>query len=519
MCIMPYATMMIAPVLLFCLPLALRSYYGPYFLGYNSDPDYAYLLNSLNILNATPPGHTDHPGTTVQLLGAAGLLITWLGHLMTGGHLSMNEFVLRHPEESLGTINFVINVLVFSAVIFSSLSIYRTVQKIGPVLVFQLSLLVPLQIKLSLFRVNPEPLLVVTVLVLSGLLVRYQKSGSDARSWFKIPILAGMIMGFGTATKITFLPLMLLIALFPTNKERLLAVCGCVTSFLLFTLPIITKFPKMFSWFGSLATHKDNYGKGDVGLPAIAELMDNLLGLMQKEPFLFIFLACYVLYLVVKKYARQGVNNGDKKLLVLGAGVIIIQIIMTVKHPGVHYMLPAITLTALLNAVLVTTLKQNPRVFRTGLGNGLFYAVIFAGIVHGSYSTKSWAIESADYFKNETEQSNRINAVSGCSVISYYRASSIEYALSFGNEYSGFRYGKELSTMYPDALFYNIWSRMFHNYQIAVNPGVISNLLMRDRCVLMVGAPLDEGMRYNLLLTPIVESSRSAAYKLERFLF
>jgi hypothetical protein len=74
-----YLAILVVPILLFCFPLILRSYHGPYYLGYNSDPAYAYLLNSLNILNGVPPGHTDHPGTTVQLLGAVGILIRWLG--------------------------------------------------------------------------------------------------------------------------------------------------------------------------------------------------------------------------------------------------------------------------------------------------------------------------------------------------------------------------------------------------------------------------------------------------------
>src|SRR5205814_5181817 len=40
----------VIPIGLLCLATALREIRGPYYLGANSDPDYAYLFNSLNVL-------------------------------------------------------------------------------------------------------------------------------------------------------------------------------------------------------------------------------------------------------------------------------------------------------------------------------------------------------------------------------------------------------------------------------------------------------------------------------------
>ena len=44
---------------------------GPLWLSPNLDPSYVYFLNSLLILHGQPPAHIDHPGTPVQLIGAA----------------------------------------------------------------------------------------------------------------------------------------------------------------------------------------------------------------------------------------------------------------------------------------------------------------------------------------------------------------------------------------------------------------------------------------------------------------
>ena len=56
--------------------MAAGAWRRPYFLDY--DPEYAYLLNSLNLLEMSVPGHFDHPGTPLQEFGALVLLVQWL---------------------------------------------------------------------------------------------------------------------------------------------------------------------------------------------------------------------------------------------------------------------------------------------------------------------------------------------------------------------------------------------------------------------------------------------------------
>lgn len=43
--------------------------------------------------------------------------------------------------------------------------------------------------------------------------------------------------------------------------------------------------------------------------------------------------------------------------------------------------------------------------------------------------------------------------------VGYYRSSSVEYALGFGNDLVGDRFGEELSKIYPEVYFYDIWNR------------------------------------------------------------
>ena len=85
---------------LFCV-LLLKSARGPYWRCINMDPDYTYLINSLNFAEGLPIGHRDHPGTTLQVAGA------WI---LKSFHFfrdvsPLAEDVLKNPEVYLGFMN------------------------------------------------------------------------------------------------------------------------------------------------------------------------------------------------------------------------------------------------------------------------------------------------------------------------------------------------------------------------------------------------------------------------------
>jgi hypothetical protein len=60
------------------LGLCIGGFLGPYYGKSRLDPNYQYLLNGLAVLKGQVPGHTDHPGTPVQELGAVAILLKWL---------------------------------------------------------------------------------------------------------------------------------------------------------------------------------------------------------------------------------------------------------------------------------------------------------------------------------------------------------------------------------------------------------------------------------------------------------
>src|SRR5579863_8286761 len=155
-------TLAAIPVVLFAASLICTHARGPFYLRNNFDPEYIYLLNSLSVLNLHAPAHTDHPGTTLQLLGAVILWVQWLGRSLFLHGQPLNESVLSHPEEYLRGINLVLNGLIGGALYWSAWVVYRLSNSLAAAMLLQATVLIYLQTFLAITGVSPEPLLVAT---------------------------------------------------------------------------------------------------------------------------------------------------------------------------------------------------------------------------------------------------------------------------------------------------------------------------------------------------------------------
>lgn len=178
-------------------------------MAQNSDPEYAYLFNSLNIAKFEAPTHTDHPGTSLQLLGAVVIRASYF----FSGKTSLVEDVLSRPEHYLRIMNILL-ILLYSITLFAvGLKGYRVSGTLIVALILQISPFLFITIFDSLTRVHPETLLLslcnVVIIILLDQVYPYseEKTSKDAL-WL------GVTVGIGIVTKITFAPVFLLCMFF-----------------------------------------------------------------------------------------------------------------------------------------------------------------------------------------------------------------------------------------------------------------------------------------------------------------
>ena len=354
---------LIIPGIVFSLALLLSDIKGPYYLAQNSDPEYAYLFNSLNIAKFEAPTHTDHPGTSLQLLGAVVIRASYF----FSGKTSLVEDVLSRPEHYLRIMNILL-ILLYSITLFAvGLKGYRVSGTLIVALILQISPFLFITIFDSLTRVHPETLLLslcnVVIIILLDQVYPYseEKTSKDAL-WL------GVTVGIGIVTKITFAPVFLLCMFFLyTWSSRLLFLLSTILSGFVFLLPAIGSLKRIGLWIVALLTHKGYYGTGQSGFIDLSVAGGFLTECFQNEP---IFSIVFIPLTVITIYSLTKGNKTNRNIQSQLIGFCLfnwVMLVMVAKHPRIHYILPGLALIILNIIIVINTLKvsNNPSVRKT----------------------------------------------------------------------------------------------------------------------------------------------------------
>lgn len=495
----------VLPALLLISSPFLMAAHGPFYLNGNLDPDYAYLFNSLLLLNGHPPSHIDHPGTTVQSLGA---LVIFLRSVLTAASSNIPEMtisVLKEPESALVAIHRVILLLLSVALAWVGWKMAAR-KGIAFAILFQTLSLGFATVIRALTRVSPEPFLFAASLLVMLMLQLELDAGS--RRWH-IPVALGMLLGFGIATKITFVPLCLTILILQGAPRKWIACLSLCISTFLFTLPLRARYGDFAEWVGRLATHSDRFGAGPVGLPGTARIWDGTVQMVGQEPFLLLLILELAVLLIVRirkgKKASELLRQNDRAFVV-GTLILLVQSAASLKHPGVHYLLPVMILAAWLQTRLLQNLRERNNGWK-GFALGAVVATVILAGIPAVVGTVAWI---GDMRANQANMGELAKAASArkCGLISYYSSSVPAFSISFGNGLSSNVFAKELFVLYPDQIFFDVWRHQFYNYA-----GSLTNAdaLSSAHCVLMQGTPILT--KEDFVLKPLLERGSEVLYE------
>ena len=333
---------------------------GPFWMWYSLDPDYFYLLDALNLVNLTTPGHIAHPGVTVDALGA---LVLWGGapgrrrrrnhpgrprrageppapdqrslYRAQRGRLAgpRRRRLRRLRELAAGTD-----------------SADRAVSFHGG-----LQTGVPRKARGAFDHCHADAL-------------RGHRPGRLAPGFCSAGACAwaaafGVVVGFGVATKVTFVPLWLL-PVFLLGSWRAIGVYGALSliSFIAFTIPAIGAFEAFFEWMTRVALASDVHGRGAATVIDFSRYPASVLKLFARPVLHVVFLASVVTLAVLWWRGRRGhgspgpeIQESTQATTRALAGVCaaqLAQVLLIAKQPSAIYMVPSLVLAALAAALL-----------------------------------------------------------------------------------------------------------------------------------------------------------------------
>ncbi len=493
------------PLFFLSLSLYNLSIQGPFYSFSNIDPSYAYLFNGFELLHFHAPGHTDHPGTTTQLFMAMIILVQWLCtavkcFLMQQPIPSLAHLFFTEPDAFLytaATALICLNSLLFSWVSFKLFSLG---QKWAVLLAFQLGFLLFFPAIESFSMFSPEPMLLTGVLLLCLALFPFL---------FTPPINApvvlkgyarnvGLALGFGMATKVTFLPLGLFLFLFPKSDYKKI-MAYALLSFLMCTFPIWERYLNMFKWLIKIAFHQGIYGTGEMGLVDNTKIIDTISALFHQSPFLFISLIGLATYLFFCVFVFRKKRPLTHSCLILSLSALLFSLCLTIKHPGIRYLIPVLLWCGPICGLIayeLITLKPNKAIFSLFGLFGLF-GIITLGLGLSAQDYQKWHRQKLLEIDGRARFEQYVQ-VNQCKIVGMYNPSMQSYGLYFGNQWANKKRVAILNQYYPNSVFFEAEQERFFGFagpnHHLLNTAQVEQALKQYPCVVFQG----QGQNLNL---------------------
>lgn len=479
--------LLILPVILFITSYLLKESQGPYYTNSQYDPGYVYLISSLNLsqMSGYGVGHIDHPGTPVQVIGAA---VIKLSYVISGSEDNMVKDVLMNPEKYMSEINYVFLFINCIGLFILGLAAYKAYSNVSVSLLMQLTPFTSVSILSLSTLVRPENFMIFIVCIfISALILFVNEREMNPKKNMRYLILLGIISGLGLAAKITFFPLILIpLMLFQGIKHKLIYFLIIAFSFLIFVIPAVSAYNINYfiEWVFNLFIYSKKYGRGEPTIIDSNSFLYNIRRIISREfifdiAYFFICLSLLVCliprtgnYLIKLKNEflkntgtrlkriNIGFTDDTKFRLVLGLFLTMtLQVLIVAKHYGENYMFPALILSVF---AVITSLS----VMQESMPDKLNYAKM--KIIHVlvliliSVFTLRSVYSYVSHLKNLTAETNKIikylDENSGNSIIvSSHHVPSQEFALFTGTGYAVSQrknYNSILSEKYPSNYFY-----------------------------------------------------------------
>jgi len=465
--------MLVVPLLVVGWSVGLRHASGPFWLGHNSDPSYAYLMNGLALSQLQPVIHADHPGATLQ--GYCAILLYPIEFLV--GKDDLVDDVLTQPEAFLTWLHRGLMVLLAGTLLIGGVLVMRWTDDPIAAVLFQSGTLLSTTGRGVLSEMAPEPLLLILAVWLAILVYKQVSDiGKDNRTepaWQY-----GLVIGLGLALKVNFAPLALLPLFMLSSIRRWVIYLGF--SFVVFLLLVANPLMNGWGFLSFLVNNllvREGYNRPlEEGQSNLVAMFDGL-GFQVSEvgptelPVILLTVGFGVLGMVGflwKKPVSPGVLKGPVVRVWLGVLVVLaLQILLVANGPfgRPYYLVPVLGLTGLMASLswswLTALLRKSGRsgaLVRVTAGLG--YLVLF-GLAAMALPDQ---IRETDLEALAWTQANRFREESGLQdvpTLYHYRASSPQFALHFGNQWAGNRFSEPLHSLYPDFLYFDLWHGKF----------------------------------------------------------
>lgn len=465
-----YSLLFVLPVILFITAHILKVVQGPYYLNFY-DPSYVYLINSLNLaqLSGYGVGHFDHPGTTVQVLGAVAVkLFYFLGN----NNQDIVNDVLSRPEAYLFFMNKFFVLLNCTALFFLGYFTLKVTDNFLLAILIQLSPFTSTEIFYGLIIVTPENLLIFCSLFFIASLIYYIfRLKNENPVPIQLILTWGIICGAGLVTKLNFIPVLLIpFFLIRGLKGKFYFLTFTLITFLILFSPALYNISNFLSWIEKLFINNGRYGNGEATIINESTFLSNIKLIFTKDKlYSFAYFLCLVTLITgwYSKRRKSGIVISAEllkrsRLLLLIFISMNLQILLVAKHYSQYYMIPSFMLVSLI--LLLSALIYADYFKSITFGIKMNQMITLLIILVSSFSLYKIIYSYYEGEGQRIEAERIVNIVNGeysdDLVISGFGSANPDCALSFAVQYAAGQrafYNKILNEKLHSHIFYNPW--------------------------------------------------------------
>lgn len=425
------------------------------------DPGYQYLLSGVVVIDGGTPLHNDHPGTSVQwIIG----ITEWLLHQVSGVG-SLTENVVARPEYYSQWVGAGLALLYLSSLIFIAWRLLTTFGLL-PSLAFQLVMLWGLPLfSVARFKLMPETIALTCAILVLGVLAPVM-SGKRTPLSVAAVISLGIISAIGLTAKILFVPVLFVIFVLSSRRNLLVFVPTLIGATVLILVPIRSRLDYMRTWFWNIFTNPGRQGQPLDSWDAGRQWLDSLSNVSG-------FVRWYALGLIVIGVTVAiGFLAGDKSenvrrwrpVLAVALGLAA-TLALGVKPIEVRDWLLTIPLLATLAAIAMAFLLAGKSWAYRGLSLLLLLTLMFGaahGVVQAQYFTDAQRNQARD-LQVSTEALARDTRFPSMAL--GYNVWTEATALVFALPWMNGEVSTEVADRFPQAHYYNPWTRDIHDAQ------------------------------------------------------
>ena len=416
------------------------------------DPVYAYLMNGLTFaLGSTDIGHTDHPGTPLQLF------IAFLIHIIgwVRGSTNLATDVITHPESYLRVIS--VALIAINCVMLWLLGFFafKNLKSRNLAVFIQLIPLSTFQLINFLPIVACESFITLLSFGIAACILLYDNKNEDS---IKLLVIIALLSALSVATKISTLPILIVpFFFFEKTKSKITYLLLTLLFIFLFISPVLGKLGNFTGFLEKLATHTGKYGSGEAKLFDYNIFLQSIGMMLTKEfPFTLHIILLPLGWLLI---VNRNIDGSIRRLYVAITLATIFQVLIVARHYSFHYLMPVFALVMLLHAYFwIRYFKEKIANFSPRIVSGIIILLVF--VVFTRLIVRNHFEKGITNLVEKTSQVIKSELKGNYIILTDNNGTAfVDPALKFGFSYSGASMKKIfnpiLASAYPGNYFWN----------------------------------------------------------------